>query len=45
MNKSRPTSAARLYTPRATLCALGVKGVPRIALEEALWCAAETLYT
>src|SRR5215203_3177755 len=25
MNKSRPTSAARLYTPRATLCALGVK--------------------
>jgi DNA/RNA-binding domain of Phe-tRNA-synthetase-like protein len=27
------------------LCALGVKGVPRISLEEALWCAAETLYT
>ncbi|HEY0169676.1 MAG TPA: hypothetical protein VGB98_01395 [Pyrinomonadaceae bacterium] len=25
MNKSRPTSAARLYTPRATPCALGVK--------------------
>jgi DNA/RNA-binding domain of Phe-tRNA-synthetase-like protein len=29
---------------RMTLCALGVKGVPRISLEEALWCAAETLY-
>jgi hypothetical protein len=25
MKKSRPASAARLYTPRATLCALGVK--------------------
>jgi DNA/RNA-binding domain of Phe-tRNA-synthetase-like protein len=32
-------------TERMLLCALGVKGVPRIALEEALWCAAETLYT
>ena len=32
-------------TGRMTLCALGVKGVPRISLEEALWCAAETLYT
>lgn len=32
-------------TARMTLCALGVKGVPRISLEEALWCAAETLYT
>jgi DNA/RNA-binding domain of Phe-tRNA-synthetase-like protein len=35
-------------TPRTEwmmLCALGVKGVPRISLEEALWCAAETLYT
>jgi DNA/RNA-binding domain of Phe-tRNA-synthetase-like protein len=32
-------------TERMTLCALGVKGVPRISLEEALWCAAETLYT
>jgi DNA/RNA-binding domain of Phe-tRNA-synthetase-like protein len=30
---------------RMVLCALGVKGVPRISLEEALWCAAETLYT
>jgi DNA/RNA-binding domain of Phe-tRNA-synthetase-like protein len=29
---------------RMTVCALGVKGVPRISLEEALWCAAETLY-
>jgi DNA/RNA-binding domain of Phe-tRNA-synthetase-like protein len=27
------------------LCALGVKGVPRISIEEALWSAAETLYT
>jgi DNA/RNA-binding domain of Phe-tRNA-synthetase-like protein len=32
-------------TGRMVLCALGVKGVPRISLEEALWCAAETLYT
>ena len=32
-------------TDQMVLCALGVKGVPRIALEEALWCAAETLYT
>jgi DNA/RNA-binding domain of Phe-tRNA-synthetase-like protein len=32
-------------TSRMTLCALGVKGVPRISLEEALWSAAETLYT
>jgi DNA/RNA-binding domain of Phe-tRNA-synthetase-like protein len=32
-------------TERMVLCALGVKGVPRICLEEALWCAAETLYT
>jgi DNA/RNA-binding domain of Phe-tRNA-synthetase-like protein len=32
-------------TERMLLCALGVKGVPRISLEEALWCAAETLYT
>jgi DNA/RNA-binding domain of Phe-tRNA-synthetase-like protein len=32
-------------TARMILCALGVKGVPRISLEEALWSAAETLYT
>jgi DNA/RNA-binding domain of Phe-tRNA-synthetase-like protein len=32
-------------TDRMILCALGVKGVPRISLEEALWSAAETLYT
>ncbi len=32
-------------TERMVLCALGVKGVPRICLEEALWSAAETLYT
>jgi DNA/RNA-binding domain of Phe-tRNA-synthetase-like protein len=32
-------------TATMVLCALGVKGVPRISLEEALWCAAETLYT
>lgn len=25
MKKLRPTSAARLYTPRSTLCALGLK--------------------
>jgi DNA/RNA-binding domain of Phe-tRNA-synthetase-like protein len=31
-------------TEGIVLCALGVKGVPRISLEEALWCAAETLY-
>jgi DNA/RNA-binding domain of Phe-tRNA-synthetase-like protein len=32
-------------TERMVVCALGVKGVPRISLEEALWSAAETLYT
>jgi DNA/RNA-binding domain of Phe-tRNA-synthetase-like protein len=32
-------------TERMTLCALRVKGVPPIAVEEALWTAAETLYT
>ena len=32
-------------TEQIVLCALGVKGVPRISLEEALWSAAETLYT
>jgi DNA/RNA-binding domain of Phe-tRNA-synthetase-like protein len=32
-------------TRRMTLCALRVKGVPPIAVEEALWMAAETLYT
>jgi DNA/RNA-binding domain of Phe-tRNA-synthetase-like protein len=32
-------------TERMTLCALRVKGVPPIAVEEALWMAAETLYT
>jgi DNA/RNA-binding domain of Phe-tRNA-synthetase-like protein len=32
-------------TQRMRLCALRVKGVPPIAVEEALWIAAETLYT
>jgi DNA/RNA-binding domain of Phe-tRNA-synthetase-like protein len=32
-------------TQRMILCALRVKGVPPIAVEEALWTAAETLYT
>ena len=32
-------------TERMLLCALRVKGVPPIAVEEALWIAAETLYT
>ena len=32
-------------TQHMTLCALRVKGVPPIAVEEALWMAAETLYT
>jgi len=32
-------------TARMLLCALRVKGVPPIAVEEALWIAAETLYT
>jgi DNA/RNA-binding domain of Phe-tRNA-synthetase-like protein len=30
-------------TRRMVLAALAVKGVPRISVEEALWCAAETL--
>jgi DNA/RNA-binding domain of Phe-tRNA-synthetase-like protein len=32
-------------TERMVLCALRVKGVPAIAVEEALWIAADTLYT
>jgi DNA/RNA-binding domain of Phe-tRNA-synthetase-like protein len=32
-------------TQRMVLCALRVKGVPPVAVEEALWSAAETLYT
>jgi DNA/RNA-binding domain of Phe-tRNA-synthetase-like protein len=32
-------------TERMVLCALRVKGVPAISVEEALWTAAETLYT
>jgi DNA/RNA-binding domain of Phe-tRNA-synthetase-like protein len=32
-------------TERMAVCSLGVKGVPRISLEEALWSVAETLYT
>lgn len=32
-------------TERMRLCALRAKGVPPIAIEEALWIAAETLYT
>ena len=32
-------------TRRMALCALRVKGVPEISVEEALWIAAETLYT
>jgi len=32
-------------TERMLLCALRVKGVPPISVEEALWTAAETLYT
>jgi DNA/RNA-binding domain of Phe-tRNA-synthetase-like protein len=32
-------------TARMVLCALRVKGVPEIAVEEALWITAETLYT
>jgi DNA/RNA-binding domain of Phe-tRNA-synthetase-like protein len=38
-------AGVRPDTERMVLCALGVKGVPRICLEEALWSAAETLYT
>jgi hypothetical protein len=39
-------SAERGVTPRTervVLAAIGVKGVPRVAVEEALWIAAETL--
>jgi hypothetical protein len=31
------------HTERMVLCALSVKGVPRICVEEALWIAAEVL--
>jgi DNA/RNA-binding domain of Phe-tRNA-synthetase-like protein len=40
-----PDAGVTPDTIRMVLCALGVKGVPRISLEEALWSAAETLYT
>jgi DNA/RNA-binding domain of Phe-tRNA-synthetase-like protein len=40
-----PEAGVTPETERMVLCALGVKGVPRICLEEALWCATETLYT
>jgi DNA/RNA-binding domain of Phe-tRNA-synthetase-like protein len=40
-----PDAGVTPDTNRMVLCALGVKGVPRISLEEALWSAAETLYT
>jgi DNA/RNA-binding domain of Phe-tRNA-synthetase-like protein len=33
------------HTERMELCALRVKGVPAISVEEALWTAADTLYT
>ena len=40
-----PEAGVTPETEAMLLCALGVKGVPRISIEEALWCAAETLYT
>jgi DNA/RNA-binding domain of Phe-tRNA-synthetase-like protein len=40
-----PDAGVTPDTKRMVLCALGVKGVPGISLEEALWSAAETLYT
>lgn len=40
-----PDAGVTWDTQRMTLCALRVKGVPPIAVEEALWTAAETLYT
>ena len=40
-----PDAGVTPGTERMTLCALGVKGVPQICLEEAVWSAAETLYT
>jgi DNA/RNA-binding domain of Phe-tRNA-synthetase-like protein len=45
MGEAAVDTGVRPDTERMVLCALGVKGVPRISLEEALWCAAETLYT
>jgi hypothetical protein len=38
-----PGSGVTPDTRRMMLCALGVKGVPRISVEEALWIAAETI--
>ena len=44
--RGRPTTpGVTPGTERMLLCALRVKGVPPIAVEEALWIAAETLYT
>jgi DNA/RNA-binding domain of Phe-tRNA-synthetase-like protein len=38
-----PEAGVTPQAERVLLCALGVGGVPRIALEEALWTAGETL--
>jgi DNA/RNA-binding domain of Phe-tRNA-synthetase-like protein len=38
-----PEAGVTTAAERVLLCALGVSGVPRIALEEALWTAGETL--
>jgi DNA/RNA-binding domain of Phe-tRNA-synthetase-like protein len=38
-----PDAGVTAHTERMVLCALSVKGVPRICVEEALWTAAEIL--
>jgi DNA/RNA-binding domain of Phe-tRNA-synthetase-like protein len=43
MGEVSPEAGVTGATTRMVLCALGVKGVPPIAVEEALWIAAETL--
>jgi DNA/RNA-binding domain of Phe-tRNA-synthetase-like protein len=40
-----PWAAVGRHTRRVLLCGLRVKGVPPMAVEEALWTAAETIYT
>ena len=45
LGEAAPHSGVTPGCRHMTLCALQVKGVPRISVEEALWTAAEWLYT
>ena len=45
LGEAAPYAGVTPSCSHMTLCALQVKGVPRISVEEALWMAAEWLYT